>query len=276
MTSASSSVRSPAQVAAQLAQEGVAQARFQRFLERTEKVAGWFYPQSAAIWDGFLEHQTRLGVLGDLLEIGVWEGKSAGMMALHARSGECCLLVDCDLKEKKIEQTMQRLAIMEGVVIQGLHMDSVNLWNTDLMQRSARSMRWIHIDGEHTGRAMRNDLELANKLLSDKGILVIDDFFSWLYPQITEAVMRYVREFPEQFALYLVGFNKAYLARPHFVHHYLDYCHHQLPAALALRGQVAMVSKTTYAAEMNTFGVGPRFQDVALRGPDWDQQTIPR
>ena len=105
-------------------------------------------------------------------------------------------------------------------------------------------------------------------------MLVVDDFFSWLYPQVTEAVLRYVSQFPDDFTLFLCGYNKAYLARTHFAHRYLAFCAEQLPEALTARGLETTVAKTTYPSEMNTFGVGPVFQDLTRRGPDWEPDTL--
>ena len=45
------------------------------------------------------------------------------------------------------------------------------------VREAARDFRWIHIDGEHTAQAVSNDLAIAETLLSDRGILVLDDFF---------------------------------------------------------------------------------------------------
>ena len=251
-------------------------ARFQNYLAATRQVEGWFSDPSAAIWDSLLDVQERCGLQGDLLEIGVWAGKSAGMLASRANAGERLLLVDCEMRTDAITETMRRVRIPEGVGIDALEDDSTELWHHALMKDGYRKHRWIHIDGEHTARAVVNDMELANQLLGKEGVLVVDDFFNWLYPQITEAVMRYVRERPEHFALFLVGYNKAYLARPHFVHRYLEACHLELPAGLELRGQETTVAHTTLPGEMNTFGVGPRFQGKALRGPDWDPDSILR
>ena len=66
----------------------------QRFLESFSDVPGWFYPESAAIWDTLLSYQTARNVYGNRMEIGVFQGKSAAMAALHSRGEETCILVD--------------------------------------------------------------------------------------------------------------------------------------------------------------------------------------
>ncbi len=237
-------------------------------------IEGWFFDGAIAVWDSLLAWQQRRRIGGNLLEIGVHHGKSAALMAMHAEPGQKVVLVDYELKPGPIEQALQAAQPAPGVEFVTVHGDSRDLPTSPLANATRRSYRWIHIDGEHTGGAVSSDLATANQLLAKNGVVVVDDFFSWLYPQVTESVLRHVREHPDDLALFLCGFNKAYLARPHFVHEYLRFCAEELPNALAARGQQATVGKTTFPAEMNTFGVGPRFQDKALRGPDWDDSTI--
>ena len=76
------------------------------------------------------------------------------------------------------------------------------------------SVRWFHIDGEHTGTAVYRELEFANQIVNPQGIVVIDDFFSPRYPANTTEVIRYMEKNPFHFRLLAVGFNKGYLCRP--------------------------------------------------------------
>jgi len=237
-------------------------------------IDGWFSDGAIAIWDALLSFQQRRRIGGNMLEIGVHHGKSAALMAMHAEPGSKLVLVDYELKPGPIEQALQAARPAPGVEFLTVHGDSRELPASPLATATRRSHRWIHIDGEHTGGAVSSDLSTANLLLANHGVVVVDDFFSWLYPQVTESVLRYLRQHPDDFALFLCGYNKAYLARPHFVHEYLRFCAEELPAAMTARGQEVTVGKTTFPAEMNTFGIGPRFQNKELRGPDWDDRTI--
>ena len=247
---------------------------FEDYRRITAGIDGWFSVGATAIWDALLAFQAEHGISGHLLEIGVWEGKSAALMAMHARPGTKLILADFKLKSAAIERALSSAGIAEGVEVVQLGGDSRALHIHPLVPECFQKVRWMHIDGEHSARAVSSDMAFANQVLSPDGVLVIDDFFSWLYPQVTEAVLRYVRSFPDDFALFLCGYNKAYLARPHAVHRYLEFCAQTLPEALVERGQPSTVSKTTFPAEMNTFGVGPLFEGRTLRGPDWDQSII--
>jgi len=237
-------------------------------------IEGWFGDGAMAVWDSLLAFQRRERISGNMLEIGVHHGKSAALMAMYAEPGNKVLLVDHGLKTPQIEKALTAAKPAQGVEFITVHGDSRELAVNPLVSETFRSHCLIHIDVEHSAGAVTSDMRIANHLLAKDGVLVVDDFFSWLYPQVTEAVLRYVRLFPDDFALFLCGFNKAYLARPHFVHQYLRFCAEELPGAMEARGQDTTVGKTTFPAEMNTFGIGQRFQDKALRGPDWDDRTI--
>ena len=65
---------------------------YERFVELFDKTPGWFYHESAAIWDTLLNYQEATNNMGNMLEIGVFQGKSAGTLALHRRGEETCVL----------------------------------------------------------------------------------------------------------------------------------------------------------------------------------------
>lgn len=248
--------------------------RFQAFQSISGSLEGWFYDGAIALWDSLLSFQASNQIHGHMCEIGVWKGKSAALMAMYAERGTKLLLADYKFNDPPIDRALKLAGISPEVEVVKLRGDSRNLHIDAIIPECFQKVRWMHIDGEHSARAVSSDMALANQLLAPDGVLVVDDFFSWLYPQVTEAVLRYVRQFPDDFTLFLCGYNKAYLARTHFAHRYLAFCAEELPEALAARGIQATVAKTTYPSEMNTFGVGPVFQDLTRRGPDWEQDTL--
>lgn len=70
----------------------------------------------------------------------------------------------------------------------------------------------IHIDGEHSEKAVLNDLEFATNNLSPKGIVVIDDIWHPLFPGIISAALSFV--YQEKLAPFLITRNKMYLCNP--------------------------------------------------------------
>ena len=67
---------------------------FFRFQKEFSELPGFVMPESLCIWDFFLGFQSQTWPSASLLEIGVYHGKSAMMLALHCKREETVLLVD--------------------------------------------------------------------------------------------------------------------------------------------------------------------------------------
>ncbi|MBV8393803.1 MAG: class I SAM-dependent methyltransferase [Alphaproteobacteria bacterium] len=136
-----------------------------------------------------------------------------------------------------------------------------------------QTVRWFHIDGEHTGTAVYRELELANRITSPQGIVVVDDFFNPRYPANTTEVVRYLEKNPFHFRLLMVGFNKAYLCRPESLPRYMDFMLDGMPKSMRKYGWRATVYKTTGPWDMDAVGM-EMFIDAAgiSVGPDDDPQ----
>jgi hypothetical protein len=118
------------------------------------------------------------------------------------------------------------------------------------------SYRWIHIDGEHTEVAVAHDLALASSLLGERGIITVDDFFSPVYPQITFAVIDYIRAHPKSLMMFLCGFDKGYLCHPSDSRWLLEYVATQLCDDMVARGSPPFtLFKTADPLELNCFGI---------------------
>lgn len=245
---------------------------FKKYLECYGNVPGWFNKESVAIWDSLLLFQTRNQIKGDLLEIGVFKGKSALLSTMHARNEEHCFYVDPvfrdDFEEKiaSIKKSHTHFICSRSEKI---------LFNAELSKRGSGNFRWIHIDGEHTAQAVMNDLKISNALLSKDGVIVVDDFMSATYPQVTYGVFKYIVQNSGEISLFLSGFNKGYLGRPMALRCYLQFIRDELMDLLKERGlQKITLFKTTYPDDMNCFGIGKSWDDVEYLGPVFDKDTI--
>jgi hypothetical protein len=247
--------------------------RYQRYMETCANIPGWFSAESAAIWDILLDYQATNQICGNLLEIGVFQGKSAVMAALHCRNNETCVLVDPFWPLDDPRQHIELVA--PNAKCEYLKESSQYLSRHPFLREAARDFRWIHIDGEHTAQAVSNDLAIAETLLSDRGVLVLDDFLSPSYPQITQAVFRFLDATPGRLTLFLCGYNKGYLCRPRAAREYLTFIRYFLLPNMTNRncGRIT-VCKTTEPADMNTFGVVERYNNMDYMGPDWDVRNI--
>ena len=239
-----------------------------RYFFQTE---GWFHEMAAVVWDCLLTFQSRARIRGNLLEIGVWRGKSAILQAMHAASDEELVLVDVRIRDE-MRRTIGGVKPSRAHYIQ---IDSRDLSTTQRYLDGSRSYRWIHIDGEHSGPALAADLTTANHLLNAAGIVTIDDFMSPMYPQVTRTTFDYLSQHEGDLQIFLCGFNKAYLCRPGMAPTYLSFVKESLHADMRSRGYGNVtIFKTARPGDMNCFGIEGRYEDLNYRGPDADEHSI--
>ncbi|MGL5136423.1 MAG: class I SAM-dependent methyltransferase, partial [Beijerinckiaceae bacterium] len=60
-----------------------------------------------------------------------------------------------------------------------------------------RAIRLVHVDGEHSRKALVRDLKLANALIADGGLIVLDDMLHPGYPTLMVTVQMFLEENPD-------------------------------------------------------------------------------
>lgn len=80
---------------------------------------------------------------------------------------------------------------------------------TDLIDEGNFKFSMIHIDGEHSGRALTNDLNVSSKLIDKNGVIIIDDIFHPDFPGVTSAVFKFLHN--GEFSSFLITPNKMYI-----------------------------------------------------------------
>lgn len=246
--------------------------QFEAYMRHFSEVPGWFEKPAIALWDSLLSAQHQHGIVGNVFEVGVWKGKSAALLALHCSGKESCILVDTTpMKEAKTSIS----SVAPDTKCVYLQQRSELLLRQPLIFKNARGCRWIHVDGDHSSQCVNNDLEIADVLLGDLGIVAVDDFFAAAYPQVTRAVFQFLNSHPSRLSLILCGFNKAYLCRPNAVRLYLEFIKHSLYREMSSRGfDRVTIWKTAEPGDMNTFGITDRWLEFDYRGPDANDTNI--
>lgn len=204
-----------------------------QFNEQFGAVEGWFALQSAALFDIFLTDQAERGVKGDMMEIGVAYGRSALLMALHAQKGEKLWLND--INESLLKQVAPRISEVAGSQAQLLFEPSKKLKPRDLPK--PKSVRFHHIDGDHGRGAQHVDLAIADRIVSEDGLVVLDDFPTLSFLGLMVGVLEWMAANPKSFRLFLAGSNKGYLCRPSREKFYLTMIRDRMPKLLRERGE---------------------------------------
>ena len=170
------------------------------YLTALDSIQGWFYPEDVSLFQALHELQGQDGVSGDLLEIGVYHGKSSILMGYFPREDEHLVICDlfeqpartvanqaearcwysnlsCELFENNYLRFHDRLPVI--VKCPSAHLVKVG--------QLSRTFRFIHIDGSHLYDIVKRDIRTAKALLRDNGIVSIDDYRSIHTPGVAAA-----------------------------------------------------------------------------------------
>lgn len=164
------------------------------------RIPGWLELEDAVLFQMFDKMQKLAGTTGDLLEVGVYQGKSAALMGYFPRGEE--KLTVCDLfgnptdmqvnseenqtwypklAQSKFEQHYLRFhnTLPETLVRSSQGLEEV---------LGGRSFRMMHIDGSHLYEVVKTDIDLTRKLAGPGNIVIFDDISSIHTPGVTAAV----------------------------------------------------------------------------------------
>jgi hypothetical protein len=157
---------------------------------------------AAAICGHVIQRQTALGIAGDVVEIGTFEGRFLIALALGLAPGEHALGID--VFEWPDAGVLDRF--LANCDRQALSRSRCRPWKTnsasiaipDLRSRlGGRAARFVHIDGDHSPAGLRHDLDLAHGVLEPRGVVCVDDMLHPRYPTLVTAVLDYVDQYRE-------------------------------------------------------------------------------
>lgn len=225
-------------------------------------VPGFFGVESQAIWDFFLRAQAEMGIVGDFLEIGVYKGKSAILAALYLRQDEHAVLVDVS-PVPETRAVLEKIRPGANVYLESLSTEAA--FNSEITARAGR-FRWCHVDGDHTGYSALHDIRLCASVLAPNGILVVDDFFNFRYPQLTASVYRFLFDHPIEWKMVFAGANKAYLCHSAVYRTYEAIIRKWL--IMLCKEYDLTLCKSSYVSDWGSYSVTPAYGGPAFIGMD--------
>ncbi|MFJ9419836.1 class I SAM-dependent methyltransferase [Streptomyces sp. NPDC101227] len=171
---------------------------------RLSDVKGWFFTADQLLFDWFLAHQRDRSVSGDLLELGAYMGKSAIFIGARMRTDErftVCDLFDSPAEDssnskemKKSYATLTRRAFEANylsfhdelpTIVQGLSSVVRDHVADD-------SVRFAHIDASHLYEHVHGDILSVRELLTEDGVVVMDDYRAEHCPGVAAATWQAV------------------------------------------------------------------------------------
>ena len=184
-----------------------------------KQVPGWFYTIDIILLYGIL-NEIQGNIRGDICEVGVAHGKSAITLSHFKRPEDTLYLYDIFNEDvrKQAESNILMFCGPQNLVWR--------IQNTlDIKQDELKfdnSLRLLHIDGCHEYSAVMNDLMLFSQAVSNRGVIVLDDFNDYEYPGVNAAVYDFInsRSNFKNWRIFAVGNNKAYMCQKHMMNYY--------------------------------------------------------
>jgi hypothetical protein len=196
------------------------------------KVRGYLKLLDAQIIAALGHAQIESRIRGDLAEIGVHHGKLFFILALLRQDGERLLAADLFEDDEGNRATVHAgresafftnserlgIGIPSAEVYKG---NSLDLTPEQIRQRVAQ-VRLFSIDGGHLYRHVENDIALASHVLHEKGVVIVDDFCTARWPEVTFATYDFLRNDSSEMTPFLVSKNKLYICRKAAAPYYLN------------------------------------------------------
>jgi hypothetical protein len=196
--------------------------KVQQQINSVSKISGWFSSTDALVFDSVLKLQSDHKTVGDLLEIGVFAGKSAVFLNYYLNPSDS--LHVCDIFEGEVQgenyveisdsyENLSECRFKSNFtkvfpILPTIH--SCNSLELD-GRLPGQSFRFIHIDGSHLYEFVKNDLDFAVRHLhQSEGVIVLDDFRSAHTLGVTAAMWEFILS--SKLKPFLFTANKAYLS----------------------------------------------------------------
>lgn len=174
-----------------------------RYLSKNyEQVRGMSSRFAAAICGHLIRRQSELGIGGELVEIGTFEGRFFIAMALGLAPGEKAVGIDrFDWPNAGVESRFLANCAANGIASERFvswKADSREITTGELRAKlGQKPVRFVHIDSHHSRECLTNDLELVTPVLHRDGIICLDDMLHPGYPMMASAVFDYFARHPE-------------------------------------------------------------------------------
>ena len=173
------------------------------------RVPGMSSRFSAAICGHVIRRQSELGIAGDMVEIGTFEGRFFIAMALGLQGSERALGIDrFDWPDQGVQDRMLGHCAAAGLVPARFTTwkgNTATLPADGLRSRLAvRQARFIHVDGDHTDKSLSHDLELAHYVLHPEGVVALDDMLHPSYPTLIVTLLEFLGRHPDMIVLCIV------------------------------------------------------------------------
>lgn len=208
-------------------------------LARYDRVQGMMTLLAGAATAVVGVHLRRSGIVGAMVEFGVFKGRSATLLASLAKAPDRLVLVDIHM-HKELEALK---ALYPGVEIYNEASEKFAAGNP-AARGLAGKCAIVHADGSHTFQNVANDLAICEDFVAEDAIVVLDDFQSPAYPQVQAAFFHHLFTTKSRLRAFMVGANKAFLTTEGAHGKWLTFAKTQFAGAVGQLGHAVQLSRT--------------------------------
>ncbi len=208
--------------------------RLNDYLANGEKVHGWLNQYSASFIAEISTLQARSGIHGAVGEIGVHMGRLFIILKLTAMPGEKCFAIDVFGDQEKntdhsgfgdLDIFLRNVRDWTGdSAIEVIQASSLDV-KPDKLIATTGPCRFVSIDGGHTEECTYNDLLLAESVLVERGVAILDDIFNQMWPGVATGASKYFINSATKLRPFAITPNKLYLATASAHAFYRDHLH---------------------------------------------------
>jgi hypothetical protein len=181
-----------------------------------ETIDGWLYLKALRLTDFIDQCQDALNINGNIGEIGIYFGKYFILLYLSARREEKVIGVDLfaiPKWEKEFYSGMLRWKHggTEPLIVKR---NSLEVAAEHLLEWAGGPYRLFSVDGGHSLEVALHDLRLANAVMVEGGVIMVDDYFDPKFPGVSEAVNRFFLLYGNEVRVepFLITGGKLFLA----------------------------------------------------------------
>jgi hypothetical protein len=150
---------------------------------------------ATAISAFLLLHQTKLGIKGDFIEIGAFQGRYLIAQSLALQPDEKALGIDTfNWPNDQCEAIFLSNCAKFNAPVIALKANTADLTPADFAHYKPR---FIHIDGDHSPEPLKHDLALAVSMLHKDGLICLDDMLHPCYPFLVGVVETFLKNHPD-------------------------------------------------------------------------------
>ena len=252
--------------------------RISKYLKRDHKfVAGWLTPGAIEMVRRIAELQRSLGVAGNVAEIGVHHGRLFILLYLLKSAGAKALAIDLfERQELNVDRSgggdrevflanLRKYADTLDLLVHAG--DSRDLTGQFVMHLAGGPFRLFSIDGGHTVEVTEHDLATAEASLAPGGVIILDDYFNEIYPEVSIGTNNFFRD-ARRIVPFAIGGGKVMFCHPDYAARYADglrICTRQIVERTFLGSPVICLdfAKPSLAVRIGEKGFWRRIRDTS-------------